>query len=346
MGAKNQLVEVHNNLEKLLNSKRKALPKHFNQTRFLQNCMTVLQDTPDIASVTPVSIARTMLKGAFLGLDFFQKECYAIPYKKNIGTKQSPNYVKELQFQTDYKGEIKVVKRFSPRKIREIYAKIVRKSDVFEEKIVNGQQVINFAPQPFNDREIVGAFAVCLYQDGGMLYETMTSTEIDKVKNTYSKIPDSKAWKESWGEMAKKTVLRRLCKLIEKEFDDLEQNEAWEEGADAQFDDVTDLQPIEMPKAIEEPQEQPAEEEQTAEPPQEEVPSAKSVKDVLGNGVDGLFKLESQQKIVQMRNYCKTKNMSLDSISKFHLHKSVDSLNADELKILETKMLEEGKKIK
>ena len=69
------LQESYNTLNKLITSKLDAMPQGFNQTRFLQNCMTVLQDTKDIEKCQPLSIARTLLKGAFLGLDFFQKEC-------------------------------------------------------------------------------------------------------------------------------------------------------------------------------------------------------------------------------------------------------------------------------
>ena len=99
--ADNKLVLVHDNLQKLLQQKAKALPKNFNETRFLQNVMVVLQDTKDIEKMNPTSVARTMLKGAFLGLDFFNKECYAIPYSG------------QLNFQTDYKGEIKLAKKYS-----------------------------------------------------------------------------------------------------------------------------------------------------------------------------------------------------------------------------------------
>lgn len=40
-----------------------------------------------------------------------------------------------------------------------------------------------------------------------------------------------KAWKESYGEMCKKTVLRRLCKLIDLNFDTAEQCQAFEDGS-------------------------------------------------------------------------------------------------------------------
>ncbi|HID0879899.1 TPA: recombinase RecT [Clostridium botulinum] len=73
-----------NNLNSLLKAKEKALPKGFNEDRFLQNCMTVLKDIKNIEKCNEVSVVRTMLKGVFLGLDFFNKECYAIPVYLNL----------------------------------------------------------------------------------------------------------------------------------------------------------------------------------------------------------------------------------------------------------------------
>lgn len=216
----NQLAKVHGKLNKLLIEKTEALPKDFNQTRFLQNCMTVLQDVKGIDKADPTSIARTMLKGAFLGLDFFNKECYAIIYGGQV------------QFQTDYKGEIKLAKKYSINPIKDIYAKLVRSGDDFSEEIVNGNQVINFKPLPFNDSAIVGAFAVCLFADGTMIYDTMSKQEIEDTRKHYSKQADGQAWTKSTGEMYKKTVLRRLCKMIEIDFENQEQKKAFEDVSD------------------------------------------------------------------------------------------------------------------
>lgn len=219
------LKTAHGQLEKLLVSKAGALPRDFNQTRFLQNCMTVLQDTKGIEKVQPITIARTMLKGAFLGLDFMNKECYAIPYGNS------------LQFQTDYKGEVKLAKKYSINPIKDIYAKLVRVGDDFVEEIRDGQQYISFKPQPFNDGEIIGAFAVCFYNDGSMIYETMSKKEIEAVRDNYSKMPKGPTWTKSYGEMCKKTVLRRLCKNISLDFDSIEQRQAYDDGGDAEFKD-------------------------------------------------------------------------------------------------------------
>ena len=219
------LKDVHKNLNSLLATKAEALPNDFNKTRFLQNSITILQDTKGIEKCNALSVARTMLKGAFLGLDFMSKECYAIPYGNS------------LQFQTDYKGEVKLAKKYSVNPIKDIYSKLVRKGDFFEEEIKEGQQYINFKPIPFNTDEIIGAFAICFYRDGSMIYDTMSKEEIEKVRKNYSKAPNSPSWVKSPGEMYKKTVLRRLCKMISLDFDSIEQRQAWEDGADTEFKD-------------------------------------------------------------------------------------------------------------
>lgn len=200
-----------------------ALPKDFNQTRFVNNALAVLNGNKDLQTCTKSSVMAGLLKGAFLGLDFMSGECYLIKYGN------------EATFQTDYKGEVKFAKKYSTRPIREIYAKIVRQGDEFQEEIKDGNPSITFRPLPFNGGDILGAFAVCLYEDGGMIYETMSLAEIQAVRNNYSKMPQGKAWKNSPEEMYKKVCLRRLMKHIPKDFESVEAHNAWEEGSGMDF---------------------------------------------------------------------------------------------------------------
>lgn len=217
---KNYLMAVYNGLDSSLTKQVAALPKEFNKQRFLQNCMTVLQDgQADFSKCDASTVVRTLMKGSYLGLDFFNGECYAIPYGNNC------------QFQTDYKGEIKLAKRYSKNPIKDIYAKIVREGDEFIDTVVDGAQSVIFRPKPFNNGKIIGAFAVVYYKDGSMIYDTMSVEEIEHTRQSFSKAANSKAWKESYGEMCKKTVLRRLCKLVDLDFDTAEQCQAFEDGS-------------------------------------------------------------------------------------------------------------------
>ena len=185
--------------------------------------MCVFNEKPELKAINKTDLLMGLLKGAYLGLDFMNRECYLIPYGNTV------------QFQTDYKGECKFVKRYSIRKIKDIFAKVVREGDSFEEAVIDSIPVINFRPKPFNTADIVGAFAEVLYEDGGMDYETMSVQDIQSVRSNYSKASQSKAWKYSFDEMAKKTVLRRLCKHIETDFETAEARQAWDEGSGMNF---------------------------------------------------------------------------------------------------------------
>ena len=241
MTTKQYLTNIQNGIEKELTENIKAIPEGFNRQRFALNCVAVLKDKlKDWNGIEPSSIIATFAKGAYLGLDFFNGECYAIPYSGSV------------QFQTDYKGEIKLCKKYSKNPIKDIYAKNVRNGDLFEEKIEDGKQTITFKPVPFSNEPIVGTFAVVLFKDGTMIYDTMSVEEIEEVRNAFSKAKNSKAWEKTPGEMYKKTVLRRLCKLVDLDFD-VKQQQAFNDGADFSFEDnIVEEAPVvaETPKDV------------------------------------------------------------------------------------------------
>lgn len=167
MTADQYLDQIQNQLMKTLTEKKDAMPPGFNQQRFALNCITVIRDMmkdykkrEQLQTVDINSIVLCMIKGAYLGLDFLNGECYAIPYKG------------EMTFQTDYKGEIKVCKRFSDDPIKDIYAKVVREGDVYDEGVEAGVQKLSFKPVPFSNKNIIGAFAVVMYADGTIKYDS------------------------------------------------------------------------------------------------------------------------------------------------------------------------------
>lgn len=221
---------IHEALMNQIAQKMGAMPDGFNKDRFVLNCITLIRDMlkdkkkrENLEGISADSIALCMIKGAFLGLDFLSGECYAIPYNG------------EMNFQTDYKGEIKICKKHSIQPIKDIFAKVVREGDLYDEGIDDGKQKLTFKPIPFNNGKKIGAFAIVTFMDGSMLYESMSAEEIENVRKNYSKAKDSEAWKNSPGEMYRKTVIRRLSKYIEKDFDKVEQVMAYDEGGGVEF---------------------------------------------------------------------------------------------------------------
>lgn len=199
-----------------LNSVSEALPRDFNKARFVQNTLSLLNDNPDLAKYGQAQIVGGLLKGAYLGLDFYAHECYLIPYGKS------------LNYQTDYRGEKKLVKKYSIRPIKDITAEIVREGDDFSVGIKDNVRVVNFTPKPFNTGKIVGAFALVEYADGGIGIDTMSVAELENTRK-HSKASNSPAWRDFTSEMYRKTVLRRLCKHIEIDFENPTQRSTYED---------------------------------------------------------------------------------------------------------------------
>lgn len=201
-----------------------ALPAGFNKERFVQNALALMNDSAPLRDYVgkhgAAPVIAGLMKGAYLGLDFYSRECYLIPYGD------------QLSYQTDYRGEVKLAKKHSVRPVREIFAEVVREGDEFRREFSGGEQRVTFRPEPFGDGAVRGAFAACLFEDGGMLSEAMSVAELENTRRQ-SKSPNSPAWKNFTTEMYRKTVLRRLCKRIELDFDGPEQARAYESAQDS-----------------------------------------------------------------------------------------------------------------
>lgn len=199
-----------------LNSVDDALPAQFNKARFVQNALALINDSPGLQKYNRTQLTAGLLKGAYLGLDFFSKEAYLIPYGNQI------------QFQIDYRGAKKLAKKYSIRPIEEIDAKIVREGDRFEETVEGGRGSFIFKPKAFNNGPIVGAFAYVRFRDGGCVVDQMSLADLENTRR-HSKAANSMAWKDFTSEMYRKTVLHRLCKHIEIEFESPQQRELYED---------------------------------------------------------------------------------------------------------------------
>ena len=137
---------IKTGLTKKLTENKEALPAGFNQQRFILNCITVIQDMmkddkkkAQLEKINPETIPVCLAKAAYLGLDFFNGECYAIPYGGN------------LTFQTDYKGEIKLCKRYSKNKLnaKDVYVRTLDMSQAMAENA----RLIKFEEQMEADRK-------------------------------------------------------------------------------------------------------------------------------------------------------------------------------------------------
>lgn len=195
-----------------LEKNRLALPEGTNELRMATNFIALMngnETLQDFVKKFPsgwAQIKQGMIQLAIQGLDAYAGEGYLIPYKD------------KLQVLPSHRGAVKMAKRYCTKPIKDIYSKVVREGDNVSIEIVNGEQKLNFKPLPFNDGKIVGAFAVCLYEDGTMIYELMSLKELEVCRSS-SKARNSPAWSRFTSEMYRKTVLHRLTKQIPIDMD-------------------------------------------------------------------------------------------------------------------------------
>ena len=188
-----------------------TFPKDYNVVNSLTGAYLIMKETTDkngkciLESCSQTSIANSLMDMATLGLNASKKQGYFIAY----GGK--------CQFQKSYFGNITLARRNG---LKTINAEIIYDGDTFKYHIENGMKVIDVHEQDFmnidNDK-ILGAYAVAVMDDGRKVVEVMNINQLKKAWNQRMgglKEDASSTHMKFKDQMAKKTVINRLCKLI------------------------------------------------------------------------------------------------------------------------------------
>ncbi|MBR0541454.1 MAG: recombinase RecT [Clostridia bacterium] len=123
-------------------------------------------------------------------------------------------YGNKIEYQIGFKGFISRIKEIYPT--ASVKAELVYEGDIFNVEKIDGQaRYTHKLKDPFaSSRKMTGVYAFVQYTDKGKEYsfiETMSREEVDKIKG---KAKTAYVWNEWYGEMAKKAVIRRLCKTL------------------------------------------------------------------------------------------------------------------------------------
>jgi recombination protein RecT len=151
-----------------------------------------------------MSLAASVMLAAQLGLEPGTfGHCYLIPYGR------------DCQFQIGYRGLLELVRRSG--QVVSINCEPVYAKDEFS--IVLGlDHTITHRPFLDGDRgDLKLVYAVAKLKDGGVQTAWMTAAEIQAHRRKFSKNNSKNhpsPWDTDFVEMAKKTVLKRLCKTL------------------------------------------------------------------------------------------------------------------------------------
>lgn len=222
-------------LTKQLNEKCKyglSFPADYNLSNALMGAYLTLKETTDkngkplLENCSQISVANSLMDMATMGLNVQKKQGYFIAY----GGK--------CQFQKSYFGNITIARRYG---LKSISAEIIYEGDIFTYSIEDGHKVFGKHEQDImnidNDK-IKGAYAIAVMADGTKLLEVMNMKQIKQ------------AWQQGYGykegsgthakfadQMAKKTVINRLCKMITNTYGDESVIDAFERLEEAESED-------------------------------------------------------------------------------------------------------------
>lgn len=182
------------------------MPKGIDVGRYIGIMQAEINRNPELATCHPATLAGSMIHCARLGLEpGLLNKVHLVPFfnkKKQI---------KECTVIVGYEGLIDLAMKSGA--ISNIQSHLVYERDEFSAELGSASILVH-RPHFFGDRgPIVGAYAIAFFKDGQTKYEVMSKDEIDTIA---SKSKSEYIWKDHWGEMARKTVLRRLCKHLEK----------------------------------------------------------------------------------------------------------------------------------
>lgn len=176
-----------------------ALPAHIKPEKFERVVMTVLNQTPDLLNCDRLSLFTACTKCAQDGLVPDGREAALVPFKGQV---QYMPMVYGLIKRTRQSGEL-----------ASLSAHVVYENDTFDYALGDDEH-IDHKPTMQPDRgQIIAAYAIAKLKDGTVQREVMTVAEIEEVRNV-SRAKNAGPWTQWFGEMARKTVVRRLCKYL------------------------------------------------------------------------------------------------------------------------------------
>lgn len=204
--------QLHHTLEKMKDQIKHAMPKHMSVDRMVRLCLTEVRSNPKLLTCQMESILACVMKAAQDGLEFGTGQCYLVPYKRS---RKNPDGTwhnwYEAVYQRGYQGIIQLIRRSGD--LSTIDAAPVYENDEFEfERGFNPQ--LKHKPNLRGDRgALLCFFAAAILKDGSKQGEVMTIAEVEAIR-ARSQAKDNGPWVTDYNEMGKKTVLRRLSKLL------------------------------------------------------------------------------------------------------------------------------------
>lgn len=187
-----------------------ALPPQIPVERFVRTTLTAISMQPDLLEADRRTLIAAAMKAAQDGLLPDGREAAFVIFRGKAGP--------AVQYMPMISGLLKKLR--NSNELESFAAHVVYERDVFEYELGDNERI---AHKPYLDGDRgkpKAAYAIARLRTGGVLREVMSVEDIEKVRSV-SRARESGPWVQWWGEMARKTVSRRLIKRLPSSSDDL-----------------------------------------------------------------------------------------------------------------------------
>lgn len=179
----------------------KALPGHMNAERLGRIAMTEIRKNPKLIDASPESLFGSIIQCAQLGLEpgGALGHVYLVPYGRDV------------QVQIGYRGMIELGYRSGY--LNMIYASVVYEADEFA-VVLGTSPAITHVPalKPESEKGKITFFYAVADTKGGKQFSYMSIEDICRIRDGGRF--QNPIWEKHFVEMGKKTVIRRLFKIL------------------------------------------------------------------------------------------------------------------------------------
>lgn len=168
--------------------------------RFRTVAIHAITSDPKVLAADPASIIEAVRDSATLGLE----------PNGLLGEGHVIAYGKHAQFQPGYRGLLKLARR--SREVASIDAQCVYASDEFSMDLGTEARIVH-RPSLGERGNRIGVYGYARLSSGELVIEWMPNADIEMVRRS-SKQGNSGPWVDWPDEMARKTVIKRLCKRL------------------------------------------------------------------------------------------------------------------------------------
>jgi recombination protein RecT len=182
-----------------------ALPKGIDAERFIRTIVTAVQLEPKLLDADRKSLYMACMRAAGDGLLLDGREAGLSVYRNRDTGIQTVAYLPMVG------GILKKIRQSGV--ISSIRAHCVYQGDEFEYELGDDERIDHKPNLDAQGGKILAAYAIAKFKDGDIQREVMSWKQIEKIAAVATGIGKA-CWKSEPGEMAKKTVIRRLSKRL------------------------------------------------------------------------------------------------------------------------------------